>query len=287
MQAFARFWAHRMVRVALALTGLAVCALAVTRLALRQRLPPDRCPEGMLLAGERCCGAGQTEQNHVCAGRAMTCSAAQGLASDGQCVARVRVIALAGGELFIAAADWDGESGGERFPRTRVAPFRLDAAEVTLERWRACSSCEARHGAAGSPVRDVTPAQAEAFCQSQRGRLPTSAEWVWAAAGSTARRYPWGNSGLVCRRAAFGLERGPCAELRGPELAGSRPDGASPDGVLDLAGNVAEWTVERPGVFAARGGSFRSTAAAELKSWAALADSHKAPYIGFRCAYPP
>jgi formylglycine-generating enzyme len=287
MQALARFWAHPRVRVALALAGLGSCALGVTRFALRQRLPPDRCPQGMQLQGERCCGAGQTALNGACSGRATTCSQAQSLSSDGQCVARFGVVTLAGGELSLGAADWDGASGGERFPRTRVAPFRLDVAEVTLERWRACSSCEAQSGAPGLPVRDVTPEQAESFCQSQRGRLPTAAEWVWAAAGGAARRYPWGNSGLVCRRAAFGLANGPCARLNGPELVGSRPDGASPDGILDLAGNVAEWTLERPGAFTARGGSFRSTAAAELKSWAALADSHQAPYIGFRCAYSP
>ena len=71
------------------------------------------------------------------------------------------------------------------------------------------------------------------------------------------------------------------------ELAGSRPDGASPEGVQDLAGNVAEWTREADGSFTARGGSFRSTSAAELKSWAALSDHQKALHIGFRCAYPP
>jgi formylglycine-generating enzyme required for sulfatase activity len=83
------------------------------------------------------------------------------------------------------------------------------------------------------------------------------------------------------------LLRGPCAEHGAVELSGSRPDGASPDGVLDLAGNVAEWTREAAGGYSARGGSFRSTSAAELKSWATLPDREKALYIGFRCAYPP
>jgi formylglycine-generating enzyme required for sulfatase activity len=203
-------------------------------------------------------------------------------------------VSLEGGELAIGAADWDGASGGERFPRTRVAPFRLDAAEVTQQRFRSCSSCVRAcpacappDGEPGLPVVSVSAAEAEQFCQSQRGRLPTAAEWVWAAAGSAARRYAWGNSGLVCRRAAFGLVRGPCANDGGAELVGSRPDGASPDGVLDLAGNVAEWTREASGDHSARGGSFRSSSAAELKSWAALPDREKALYIGFRCAYPP
>jgi formylglycine-generating enzyme required for sulfatase activity len=212
---------------------------------------------------------------------------AQAAGEDGQCRARPGVVSFAGGELYIGAADWDGQEGGERFPRTRVAPFRLDVNEVTLERFAHCESCDAKPGEPGLPVTDVSPSAAEYFCQTEHGHLPSAAEWVWAAAGAEARRYPWGNSGLVCRRAAFGLSAGPCANQNAPELAGARPDGATPQGVLDLAGNVAEWTHELDGSYAARGGSFRSTSAAELKSWARSVDREKALYIGFRCAYPP
>ena len=278
--------------VALALTGLGLCAWFTTRVALDQRKPPQRCSPGMIAQAARCCGDGQTLVNGACRGRARSCSIAQELDDAGQCVARFGVVSFEGGELFIGAADWDGAAGGERFPRTRVAPFRLDIAEVTRDRFAAGNAGASEDP--GLPVSDVSPAEAEAFCRAQRGRLPTAAEWVWAAAGSAARRFPWGNSGLVCRRAAFGLVQGPCATAggsdgapAGPELVGSRPDGASPEGVLDLAGNVAEWTREAGGGYAARGGSFRSTSAAELKSWAALGDHDKALHIGFRCAYPP
>jgi formylglycine-generating enzyme len=277
--------------LARALLGLAVlsaCALAVVKLALRERLPPDRCPAGMQLAGQRCCGARQRQERGACAGAASSCATPQ-LLRDGQCVAVGGAAALPGGELFVGAADWDGARDGERerFPRTLVKAFRLDIAEVTLERWSACTSCPSRPGPPGMPVTDVTAEQAEAFCRSQRGRLPTASEWVFAAAGAEARRYPWGSSGLVCRRAAFGLEHGPCATLGAPELVGSRPDGASPEGVHDLAGNVAEWTREPGGGYTARGGSYRSQAAAELKTWSALPNPGARPYIGFRCAYPP
>jgi formylglycine-generating enzyme required for sulfatase activity len=278
--------------VALALTGLGLCAWFTTRVALEQRKPPQRCAPGMITQGGRCCGDGQTRVNGACRGRARSCSIAQELDDAGQCVARFGVVSFEGGELFIGAADWDGAAGGERFPHTRVAPFRLDIAEVTRDRFAAGKARAPEEP--GLPVSDVSPAEAEAFCQVQLGRLPTAAEWVWAAAGGAARRFPWGNSGLVCRRAAFGLVQGPCASAdgsdgasAGPELVGSRPDGASPEGVLDLAGNVAEWTREAGGGYAARGGSFRSTSAAELKSWAALGDHDKALHIGFRCAYPP
>jgi formylglycine-generating enzyme required for sulfatase activity len=283
------FWSHPLLRAALALTGLGLLSFAVVRFALQQRHAPERCPAGMLALGARCCGAGQVLRDGACTERARSCSMAQELDEAGNCVARFGVVSLEGGELAIGSADWDGASGGERFPRTHVAAFRLDVAEVTRQRFRACESCAggASKDEPGLPVVSVTASEAEAFCRSQHGRLPTAAEWVWAAAGSSARRYAWGNSGLVCRRAAFGLVHGPCGDGGGAELVGSRPDGASPEGVLDLPGNVAEWTRESSGAYSARGGSFRSSSAAELKSWAALPDREKALYIGFRCAYPP
>jgi formylglycine-generating enzyme required for sulfatase activity len=293
MPVFARLSSHPLWSMGLALTGLGLCAWFTTRIALDQRRPPERCPAGMIAQGERCCGAGQKAVNGACTGRASSCSIAQELDEAGHCVARFGVVSFEGGELFIGAADWDGQDGGERFPRTRVAPFRLDVAEVTRERFGAVRVAGAPDEP-GLPISGVSPGEAEAFCRQQRGRLPSAAEWVWAAAGSAARRFPWGNSGLVCRRAAFGLVQGPCASpsateavAPGPDLVGSRPDGASPDGVLDLAGNVAEWTREPGGGYAARGGSFHSTSAAELKSWAVLGDRDKALHIGFRCAYPP
>lgn len=290
MPAFAQLWSHPMLRMGLALTGLGLCAWFTTRVALQQRQPPERCPPGMIAQAGRCCGVGQKLVEGACRGRASSCSMAQELDEAGQCIARFGVVSFEGGELFIGATDWDGASGGERFPRTHVAPFRLDVAEVTRERFRDGNGAAAVDGEAGLPVSDLSARDAEAFCQKQRGRLPTAAEWVWAAAGVAGRRYPWGNSGLVCRRAAFGLVQGPCASGAPPssaELVGSRPDGASPEGVQDLAGNVAEWTREADGGYLARGGSFRSTSAAELKSWAALGDHDKALHIGFRCAYPP
>jgi formylglycine-generating enzyme len=294
MRVFAGIWSHPLLRAGLALGGLGLLSLAVARFALEQRKPPERCPPGMAALGARCCGAGQQLEHGACTGRASSCSAAQDLNEAGECVARVGVVSFAGGVLEIGAADWDGASGGERFPRSSVAPFRLDVAEVTLERFRACPSCReacpacaASASEPGLPVVDIEPNQAERFCASQRGRLPTPAEWVWAAASGSARRYPWGNSGLVCRRAAFGLEHGPCAESGTAELVGARPDGATPEGVLDLAGNVAEWTRDASGAYDARGGSFRSSSAAELKSWASLPGPQKALYIGFLCAYPP
>jgi nicotinamide-nucleotide amidase len=55
--------------------------------------------------------------------------------------------------------------------------------------------------------------------------------------------------------------------------------------VEDLAGNVAEWTVEPDGAMTARGGSYASRSAAELKSWASVMLEGADARVGFRCAY--
>ncbi len=285
-----RWFARPQVRAGLRLTGLGLGALVVLRLALVERLPPGRCPEGLQLTGQRCCGAGQSWAEGACAGPASACSSTQLRSEQGQCVARTGSVSLAGGRLALGAADWEGASERERLPSALVAPFRLDVSEVTFARWASCvaqGACSARAGEPGLPVTEVSTHEAEGFCRQAKGRLPTAAEWVLAAAGTEARRFAWGPSGLVCRRAAFGLMHGPCGQAKGPELSGSRPDGASPDGILDLAGNVAEWTRELDGSYSARGGSFRSETAAELKSWSVAATQEKALHIGFRCAYPP
>ena len=65
MSGFARFFAQPLVRAFLAVSGLGLLAAVVVHCALGQRLPPDRCPDGMVLSGERCCGVGQ----HQDAGR--------------------------------------------------------------------------------------------------------------------------------------------------------------------------------------------------------------------------
>jgi formylglycine-generating enzyme required for sulfatase activity len=269
-----------------------IVALVVAA-AERERSAPMRCAPGLTAHRALCCGEGQKVSNGRCTGVPRKCAATMRLERIPVpgCVARNRPVFFAGGELLLSHADW--EPGGLREQsRHRAGPFVIDSTEVTYARYAACvraGRCDELRGGTGEiggAVAGITAEQAARYCKHARGRLPTSAEWLWAAAGSEGRRYPWGATGLVCRRAAFGLIAGPCARgALGPTLAASRPDGATPQGVLDMAGNVAEWTLEADGSAVARGGSYRSLGAAELRTSAAERLSGARPDVGFRCAY--
>jgi formylglycine-generating enzyme required for sulfatase activity len=91
------------------------------------------------------------------------------------------------------------------------------------------------------PVYNVTWMDANAFCEwlsekiGENVKLPTEAQWEKAARGTDQRKYPWGNSEPNCQLGNFN----PCGAA--PKAVGSAPDGRSPYGVEDMAGNVAEW----------------------------------------------
>jgi formylglycine-generating enzyme required for sulfatase activity len=185
----------------------------------------------------------------------------------------------------LGPSDWEAE--GRVTPRTvEAGPFWIDAFEAT------------RAAVAGRAVEDplraasgITRDEASAYCAKQGGRLPTEDEWLVAAGGVQGHRYPWGETGAVCRRAAFGLARGPCSSRgAGPDTVGAHADGDSPSGVHDLAGNVAEWvapSLTAPGLGVAKGGSWRSELAAELRVWARLEldPGARNDRVGVRCAY--
>lgn len=107
------------------------------------------------------------------------------------------------------------------------------------------------------PVTGVDHAEAARLAAEVGGRLPTSVEWEWIAAGSDRRPYPWGEQPWAPERAVLTAEG---SAPRGPQRVGQHPAGAAPHGVLDLAGNVWEWTASpvMGGGYIVRGGSYAS-----------------------------
>lgn len=201
--------------------------------------------------------------------------------------------------------------------RAYVSAFGIDRTEVTNAAYRACvlgGAClppasredDPRISGAEMPVVGVSFADATRYCAHVGGRVPTEEEWEKAARGDSDRTFPWGRlygEGLANHGASpFRPDPADGFELLAP--VGSFPDGASPYGVLDLAGNAWEWTASAPresdftelglppmgsGMRVLRGGAFdhpvhtlRVTARLPFTPEALVAGD-----LGIRCAYDP
>ena len=134
------------------------------------------------------------------------------------------------------------------------------------------------------PVVTVSFEDAEAYAEWRGIRLPIEAEWEKAARGTDGRVYPWGNEFIPEH---LNTSEG---KTEGTHPVSAHPGGASPYGVLDLAGNVWEWTTTlyRPGETwqVVKGGSwdFKGKDDARCFARAYFRPTVRSGAIGFRCA---
>jgi eukaryotic-like serine/threonine-protein kinase len=256
------------------------------------------------------------------------------------------MIQIPGGSFFMGSDD--GLAVEKPSHQVAVAPFCIDEFEVTVDKYKACSDagrckraatsnewaritdkerkafdplCNARETSARAthPINCVDWEMADKFCREQGGRLPTEAEWEFAARGPDGRKYPWGDEdpaaghlnacGKEC--VAWGLRNG--IEERAmydvddgfanTAPVGSFPRGASRYGVQDVVGNVWEWVADWYGEYdkseqkdpkgpasgeerVIRGGGWNGSFASWVRPTFRYKDAAgKRSYgIGFRCA---
>lgn len=297
--------------------GLALIVFSAVRVARRQQGESGDaapCGEGFSRRGARCCPTAEARETlgrGACSmATAATCPAPLVVTARGCDAPERSVVRVPATTVSIGPSDWEAE--GRVQPRTvRAGPFLIDRFEVTVGQAR-CPRCPPAVTArladqdAARAASQVSLDEARLLCAARGGRLPSEDEWIVAAAGDRPRRYPWGDTGAVCRRAAWGLTRGPCASgALGPDTVGAHPDGVTPLGIHDLAGNVAEWVEAASGgagsnggrgcgdgggpacLGVVRGGSYETDLATELRTWVRRevpADSAEGS-IGVRCAY--
>jgi formylglycine-generating enzyme required for sulfatase activity len=190
-----------------------------------------------------------------------------------------------------------------------VASYWMDRTEVTVGAYRACvdagncprpartsATCTFDGGDSELPISCVSWADADAYCRFEGKRLPTEAEWEYAARGTYAIPFPWGTvTGCATAVTLLSDTSGRSCAAH-PARVGTHPGGASTFGVQDMSGNVEEWTADwyaeilgpapRAGsAHVLRGGGWLSTPSQSRttsRDWGSALEA--GPNVGFRCA---
>jgi formylglycine-generating enzyme required for sulfatase activity len=256
-----------------------------------------------------------------------------------------------GGKFFMGSDDKDADKDERPAHQVALSPYCIDLYEVTAGEYKACSDvgeCKraptevewkgmtekekrvfsplcnfGKEGRAEHPINCIDWEMASTYCRSKNARLPTEAEWEFAARGPDGRRYPWGDEPPDSQRMnacgkeclAWGAKNGVEMGIRGKGMypdddgfpmtspIGSFPAGKSRYGLFDVVGNVWEWTSDWEAPYGkdpatdpagpptgdrrvVRGGAFNGA----MPSWVRpsqrycdLPNTHSHAY-GFRCA---
>lgn len=167
------------------------------------------------------------------------------------------LVCVPAGEFLMGAPAEDELAGADERPHHTVFldAYWVDQTEVTNAMYALCvaagdcpppaadsSATRADYYTnpvyANYPVLMVSWFQANAYCQWAGRRLLTEAEWEKAARGEESRLYPWGDQPADCTLANI---QGCIGDT---QAVGLLPQGASPYGALDMAGNVWEWVAD-------------------------------------------
>ena len=179
------------------------------------------------------------------------------LAVDALCVSTevdpVPMVTIPAGEFLMGNSEGKGRDDERPQRSVYLDAFLIDQVEVTNERYMAFVKSSGHRtppnpygtgplqsimGIEQLPVVQTTWYDAKAYCSWAKKRLPTEAEWEKAARGTDGRRYPWGNEPPTPKQANFDRE---WEDEHTLYPVGSLPDGDSPYGVKDMAGNAREW----------------------------------------------
>jgi formylglycine-generating enzyme required for sulfatase activity len=202
------------------------------------------------------------------------------------------MVAIPGGEYFMGSEEKDALDTEKPLHRVKLSPYCLDVHEVTVAEYKECSDrgacrragkenvwpgitdaqrklydplCNVADaaGKAKHPINCIDWDQAREGCESRGGRLPTEAEWEFAARGPDGRIYPWGDDPPsatllnACGKECVAWQKKHPDPATQPALmydqddgfpntapVGSFPKGKSRYGIEDVVGNVWEWVAD-------------------------------------------
>ena len=215
----------------------AVATLAVAACSAETTTDGGQPPPGPTDAGTIADSGGQSDA----AGPADTGSPADsGVMKDaGTTTATLTWVAIPAGHFEMGCSENDDQCGDAERPvhTATIAAFSMTDTEITQAQYEAVigSNPSVFFGCAECPVDSVLWAEAKAFCEAVGARLPTEAEWEYAARGGTTTRYPCGDDPACLDGLAWYFDNSNNAT----HPAGMKA--ANPFGLYDMLGNVWEW----------------------------------------------